>query len=226
MMRLEAINHRYPSTDFSIEVEPTDFTRGKVYGIIGSNGAGKTTLLNILSGVIETPGFTPFEVMRTSYLQAHLGLFDTTVRRNLEYPLRFRKVPAAERDARVVNISEAFDLESLLDLSVRELSSGQKQRVALARALVYEPDFILLDEPTANIDAARVLDVEHYLLDVVRKRQATVFVVTHSFAQARRMCDEWWVMHDGRRIESGQVSKLIEAPETEPLRRLLELEYR
>lgn len=223
-MNINGFEYTYPTTGFHLTIPDLTVPKGRIIGIMGTNGAGKTTLLKVLSGIIPVKGAQLAPIRQLSFLQAHLGLFQGTVRRNLSYPLAFRKVPALEITRRVEEIAEVFGIAALLDVRVSQLSSGQRQRTGLARAMIYRPDYLLLDEPTANVDAAHILEIEALLRRRVSEDGTTLFLVTHSMSQARRLCDEWWYMDQGVLVESGPVHELLTAPRTPSLQRWIQLE--
>ena len=110
-----------------------------------------------------------------------------TVRRNIEFPLRSRKVPAAERDQLVRDAAESLDLGELLDRKPAQLSGGQRQRVALARAIVRRPQAFLMDEPLSNLDAKLRVQTRAELVELQRRLAATFVYVTHDQVEAMTM---------------------------------------
>jgi tungstate transport system ATP-binding protein len=142
-------------------------------------------------------------------------LFRGTVDYNVAYGLKVRRVPAAERAARV---SEAIDLVGLGDRSgayVRSLSGGEAQRVAVARALVIEPEVLLFDEPFANLDAPTRHTLQEETRDILHGRDMTAVFVTHDQDEAARMGDRMLVLHDGSIAQEGGVREIFYKPATE-----------
>ncbi len=157
-----------------------------------------------------------------------------TVRANVEYGLRLRaklwRVPgfrgrANERAGAdtagprkhatpwtVFQVLERLGLSALAERSAQTLSGGETQLVALARAVVLEPEVILLDEPTANLDPARVARVEELITAVQRQQKTTVIWATHNIFQARRMAQRVALLLDGRLVEIAPVKDFFEAP--------------
>ena len=173
------------------EIDRLAIEAGRSYVLIGSNGSGKTTLLRILAGLEDAEGEMRFrdrlvregperETLRRSivYVHQHPYLFHTTLRHNMEYGLRCRGVPAAERERRVEEAIAWAGLGEHRATPPAQLSGGERQRAALARVRALEPDLMLLDEPTSNLDRegqARTLA----LLAQLRDENRTVIVACH-----------------------------------------------
>jgi predicted ABC-type transport system involved in lysophospholipase L1 biosynthesis ATPase subunit len=126
---------------------------------------------------------------------------DRTAVENVELPLLFAGLPPAKRRARAVAALEAVGLRARLRHRPTELSGGEAQRVAIARALINDPDLVLADEPTGNLDSGNAAVVMELLLGRVRERGATLILVTHDEELARRSAERITWMRDGR-IES------------------------
>ena len=175
---------------------------GEFLAVMGPSGSGKSTCMNIL-GCLDQPSsgsyrFRDVEVanvsrhqralLRRHYLgfvfQGYNLLKRTTALENLELPLLYRRVPPAERRARAWHALETVGLADRADHSASELSGGQQQRVAIARALVTEPELLLADEPTGNLDSARSRDVMELLARLNRERGVAVVLVTHESEMA------------------------------------------
>ena len=110
-----------------------------------------------------------------------------TVRRNIEFPLRSRKVASAERAQLVADAAESLGLDGLLDRKPAQLSGGQRQRVALARAIVRRPEAFLMDEPLSNLDAKLRVQTRAELVELQRRLAATIVYVTHDQVEAMTM---------------------------------------
>ena len=177
--------------------------KGEFVAIVGPSGSGKSTLMNLV-GCLDTP--TEGEYLIAGERVAGLSrdaLADVRNRRvgfvfqsfnllpqissfeNVEMPLVFGGVPARERRERVRSVLEKVGLADRMEHKPTELSGGQAQRVAIARALAMEPDIVLADEPTGNLDTTSGSDIMGLFLDLWRQGR-TLVVITHDLALARR----------------------------------------
>jgi tungstate transport system ATP-binding protein len=216
--KLDDMGYAYPSaaSSFSLELESLRVGPGEILALVGPNGAGKTSLLMLLAflarpgrGRLEFLGSDPWanedDVVRARrdavLVTHHPYLFKGTVADNLSFGLRLRKIPEAERPERLRSALALVELEGWERKPVSGLSAGQAQRVALARALALRPQVLLLDEPTANIDAGLGLRMEAVLREVSRESGTTVVFSTHNFSQASRLADDILYLSDGRRVE-------------------------
>lgn len=198
-----------------------DVARGEVLGILGHNGAGKTTFLRLVTGVlrpsagtIRTFGATPATdgpavrrrtgvVTESSALEATL-----TVAENLVAHAHLFHVPTDRIRRNVPALLAAFDLDDVADRTPHQLSSGLRQRAAFARALVHDPDLLLLDEPTANMDPVAAHQVRAVLTRLVRERNCTVVLSTHNLVEAQEACDRVAILRQGRLEALGPVEQL------------------
>lgn len=199
--------------------------RGEILCIVGPSGAGKSTLLRLLdfleeptSGriwfdgyVVNGKGPPPLDLRRrvTTVFQRPV-LLSTTVYDNVAYGLKIR----GERQIkhRVAEALAQVGLSELATTPVRTLSGGEAQRVALARALVIEPEVLLLDEPTANLDPANVALIERIVRQVNEERGTTIVLVTHNVFQARRLAHRVALLLDGRIVELAPTRTFFESP--------------
>ena len=165
--------------------------RGDRLALVGANGSGKTTLLRLLHGLV------PFEGRRdvvaidgrapvVAMLFQRPFLLSLSVRWNVLLGLWLHGVPRAQRDSRCQRALQRVGLDALAGRSARSLSGGQQQRLALARAWALEPDILLLDEPTANLDPSAKREVER-LIGALADDGVTVVMSTHNLGQAKRL---------------------------------------
>jgi len=170
---------------------------GDICSIIGRSGSGKSTLLNVLAGLEQvTSGEIVIagkhlERMTQSELivfrQRHIGfIFQSfnlmpyyTALENVALPLSFRGVPTVERLKQAKRMLELVGLETHMKHKPSELSGGQQQRVGIARALVTDPEIVFADEPTGNLDSNTSDDVIHVIIDILRRQNKTLVMVTH-----------------------------------------------
>ena len=187
--------------------------RGEIVCVVGPNGAGKTTLLRILAllewpdrgvvtydGVQATQGNAASLRARTAYVPQRGHVLSLSVRNNVFFALLARGVPASEASLRVDEALRAVGLYGLRDKYAPALSGGQKQLLALARALALQPEYLLLDEPTASLDPERAGCVRELLREYVRTRRAAAIVVSHSMSEVRELASKTVVLINGRVI--------------------------
>lgn len=223
-------------SDVSIEVE-----RGGCVGLIGPNGAGKSTLLNILAGAERADAGTVFlegtNVTRLpAYRRARRGVIRTfqiasefsnlTVLENLlvatgAAPLNSLAsafVPRTwsrlqdEALEKALSLLSGVNLEGKADQLAGTLSGGERRLVEIVRALMTEPKILLLDEPTAGVNPARIRDVEEYLRTVLASG-VTILMVEHQLEVVQRLCDKVYVMASGRVIAAGSLEAVRQQPE-------------
>jgi len=213
--------------------------KGEVFTLIGPTGAGKTTLLRLL-GLLETPDsgemyFDGVDVIiskrrhlemrrRMSFVQQKPAVFSMNVYDNVACGLRWRK-----KDSAVVQqkVNEALELVGLADYKSRNaktLSGGETQRVAIARALAIEPEVLLLDEPTANLDPVSTVKIEDVLTQIIEQRRITLIMATHDMLQGQRLADRIGVLMDGEILEVGEPRKIFSAPKRKRVAEFLGIE--
>ncbi|MDI9644197.1 MAG: phosphate ABC transporter ATP-binding protein [Candidatus Verstraetearchaeota archaeon] len=208
--------------------------KGIIFSIMGPSGSGKTTLLRLLDG-LEFPdsgeiyvGGKRLTMESAPKIRANVGavfqspvMFDASVYDNVAFSLRFRGFPAS---AIKKNVEEALKIVQLEDEAKRNaltLSGGEAQRVALARVLVYNPELILLDEPTANLDPSNSMIIESVLREA-RSEGKTVVLVTHNIFQAKRLADKMALLLAGEMIEIGDKKTFFESPSDSRTRRFID----
>jgi ABC-type lipoprotein export system ATPase subunit len=190
--------------------------RGERLALLGKSGSGKSTVLNVLggldrptSGVVEVAGRDLARLdargladhrLRTvgMVFQSFNLIAARTALENVELPLLFAGVPAVQRRQRARQALESIGLGERTSHRPTELSGGEAQRVAIARALINDPEVVLADEPTGNLDSGNACVVMELLLGRVAQRGATLVLVTHDEELARRTAERIVWMRDGR----------------------------
>jgi tungstate transport system ATP-binding protein len=184
---------------------------GRTYVLQGPNGSGKSTLFRLLA-LLEKPDAGRVNYRdngrglehnltlrrRLTLVLPRTGIFNTTVFQNVAYGLRIRGVGRSEIEARVQGALEAVGLASKRGQRAVELSSGETKRLGIARALVINPEVLMLDEPTANIDPVNTEIIEEIISARKRQGQGTILMITHDPEQARRLGDELLLMKNGK----------------------------
>ena len=148
-------------------------------------------------------------------------LFRTSVFDNIAYPLKIRGEKPEVIEEKVKKLLVDLGLEDLRDQPGKTLSGGESQKVALARALVFEPELLLLDEPTANIDPQSIMVMERVLRDFYEKNHPTIIMVTHNIQQAKRLSKEVFFIDEGSLIERGPTAKVLEHPKEAPTKNFI-----
>jgi lipoprotein-releasing system ATP-binding protein len=172
---------------------------GECVAITGASGSGKSTLLHLLGG-LEAPdhgSLTAFRRERIGFVfQFHYLLPDLSARENVTLPLLIRRHKNGAFQ-RATDLLAQTGLADRLDHPVSHLSGGEQQRVAVARALITEPELVLADEPTGNLDLSVGEEIGHTLVSYARSNSAIVVIATHSPTLAQ-LCDYSLVLEGGR----------------------------
>jgi len=196
---------------------------GRVLSIIGPNGAGKTTLLRMMALLdkptggeiyyrgkkVDNSSANTIRRKVTMVFQRTVN-FNKTVYKNVTYGLELKKIPEGEIKRRVMQALDLVSMKKFADRRAKKLSGGEQQRLAIARALVLEPELLLLDEPTANLDPKNTLEIERIINGI--KGGATVVIATNNPFQAGRLSDRVACLLDGRLIGEGTPKEIIDRP--------------
>ena len=212
---------------------------GEIFVLVGPNGAGKTTLLKIIDLLEEpTSGRVLFDGQTVDYsskkdlvaLRRKIGmvfqqavLFNMSVFDNVAYPLRVRGESEHNIKQKVRETLKLVQLEGFERKNALALSGGEAQRVAIAQALVTEPDLLLLDEPTANLDPKNVSIVEDIISHVNRERQTTIIMTTHNMFQAENLAHRLAFLNCGKIESIGTFQDVFGKP-SKPVKSFAKLE--
>ncbi|WP_232663058.1 ABC transporter ATP-binding protein [Pseudonocardia sp. TRM90224] len=221
---LEQLVKEYPGGVRAVDGLDVTIEDGEFFALLGPSGCGKTTLLRSIAG-LETvsggsiriggrdvtrlaPGARDIAMVFQDYaLFPHM-----TVRDNIAYPLKIKKVGKQERAEKAEETAEGLSLGGLLERRPGQLSGGQQQRAALARAVACHPQVFLFDEPLSNLDARLRLEARTFLKRLQRDLGVTTVFVTHDQAEALAMSDRMAVMEAGRIRQIGTPREVFQRP--------------
>lgn len=200
----------YAGSSARVAVDRATFhvDRGESLALVGASGSGKSSLLLALAGVVEASGSIRWDGEEVSRVPAHRRGFGLvfqdgqlfphlSVADNIGFGLELRRVPRAEREARVAELLDMIDLPGAGSRAVTELSGGERQRVALARTLAPKPRLVLLDEPLSALDADLRVRLGADVRRVLEDSGASWIVVTHDTAEAGALADRTLRMDAG-----------------------------
>ncbi|MBM7564270.1 ABC transporter ATP-binding protein [Paenibacillus sacheonensis] len=201
-----------------------EIRKGEFVALLGPSGCGKTTTLMMLAGLLKpTSGEIYFGERMVNHVEPkdrNIGMVfqsyalypHLTVRDNIAFPLRERKMRKPEAYERAREISKIVQIDHLLDRKPAQLSGGQQQRVAMARALAKSPEILLLDEPMSNLDARLKLDVRDEIRKIQRDLGVTTIIVTHDQEEALAISDRVAILNDGRIQQYAPPNELFGQP--------------
>ncbi|MGD8191835.1 ABC transporter ATP-binding protein [Brevibacillus ginsengisoli] len=222
MIELQSVTKRFGNFTgvdrLSFQVRP-----GEVVGLLGENGAGKTTTMRMMATLLKpTEGeiyVNGYSVRKDSMqVRNQIGLLfggdvglyaRLTARENIEYFGRLYGLDRAEVAKRIQHLSETLGMEEFLERRVAAFSRGMKQKVAIARALVYDPQVILLDEPTTGLDVTAA-HVFHQLITSLRAEDKTILFSSHNLGEVEKLCNRVVILHNGKSCFEGTVPSLRE----------------
>jgi tungstate transport system ATP-binding protein len=208
-----------------LHIGSLDIAAGEVLCLVGPTGAGKSTLLRLLAALDSpTSGRMEFDGHQLNGRPLSLAiqrrvtlvfqkplLLNDSVLANVEYGLRLQRI-APQHPGKIEALLDRLELRRLASQPARTLSGGETQLVALARALALETEVLLLDEPTAHLDPARVSLVEEVLREAHQQRGTTIVLATHNIFQARRLAQRVGLMLNGQLVEAASVHEFFGAP--------------
>ena len=200
---------------------------GSLFTLLGPSGCGKTTLLRMIAGFNSIEGgdfyFNQNRINDKEPSKRNIGMVfqnyaifpHLTVRENVEFGLKQRKLTKEEIQQRTTKYLKLMQIEQYSDRKPEKLSGGQQQRVALARALAINPDVLLMDEPLSNLDAKLRLDMRQAIRDIQREVGITTVYVTHDQEEAMAISDQIAVMNHGVIQQIGSPKELYHRPANE-----------
>ena len=192
----------------------TDISTNGITVILGPNGSGKTLLTKIIKGLIKPEsgelsiklnGKTP----KTGYLSQNIIFLRRNVFNNLAYPLEIKGFNKKMINKRIEFLLKYFGFSSKKKISARNLSEGNKQYLSFIRTLVSEPNLLILDEPSSNLDMRFTKKVENFLIK--ERNRIKIIMVTHDLFQAKRLADEILFINDGEIIEVSTKNKFLKS---------------
>lgn len=207
-----------------------EFERNKITSIIGPSGCGKTTLLKTINKIIleennaQITGDMEFDGINSNnipieILRKNIGIvfqnptpFPMSIYKNISYALKYYGYNKKHLENKIIDILKSVNLydevKDKLNTSALKLSGGQKQRLCLARSLTVEPNILLLDEPCSSLDIVNSEKIENTLIKL--KENYTIIIVTHNINQAKKISDNTIFMRNGKIIESGKTTEILE----------------
>ncbi|MDR1395586.1 MAG: ATP-binding cassette domain-containing protein, partial [Deltaproteobacteria bacterium] len=209
LYRLEEVSQVYGEREV-LSIKHLELSAGRIYGLLGHNGSGKTTLLKILA-FLDSPhsGRLYFhgDAVTSRNMAGNRGravwtpqfpaMFSGSVLYNIEYPLKIRGLARPLRRKKALELLDLVGLSSLAKAAAPTLSGGEAQRIALARALACGAEVLLLDEPSANVDAASRAGLGRLLENLTSDPRLTVIMATHDEALEERLCQTLLHLKDG-----------------------------
>ena len=222
-VRFENVAKRYAGASV-IEGMNLDVADREFMVLVGPSGCGKSTALRMIAGLEDITDGTisigprvvndvqPKDRDVAMVFQSYALYPHMTVRENIEFGLKMRKMPAPEMQRRVGEATETLGIAHLLERKPKELSGGQRQRVAVARAIVRNPQVFLFDEPLSNLDAKLRVQMRAEISKLQHRLQTTVVYVTHDQIEAMTMGHRIAVMKDGRIQQVGTPLEVYDRP--------------
>jgi sn-glycerol 3-phosphate transport system ATP-binding protein len=218
------VTKRFSGETTAVDALDLEVADGELMVLVGPSGCGKSTALRMVAG-LERPtggsiliggrdvaGLSPGARDVAMVFQSYALYPHMTVRKNLAFPLRRRRMERAEIAQRVAAVAEMLELDELLHRKPAQLSGGQRQRVAMGRALIREPLAFLLDEPLSNLDAKLRSELRAELKRLHARLETTMIYVTHDQVEAMTLGDRIAVMNRGRLLQVGTPAEVYDRP--------------
>ena len=226
LIKLINLNQRYGEHDILKNIN-LSIERGEVFALIGPTGSGKTTLLRLIdlidepvSGKILFDGAdaaAPAAVRlgmrrRMAFVLQKPVVFNLSVYDNIAYALRWRGIKGGRLKEKVNHFIDVVGMSDYRSRNARSLSGGEVQRVAIARAIALEPEVLLLDEPTANLDPLSEARIEEIISSIIKSYAATIIMATHDLTQGQRLADRVGVLMNWELLQTGGARDVFASP--------------
>ncbi|MFO7773599.1 MAG: ABC transporter ATP-binding protein [Dehalococcoidia bacterium] len=238
LIKVAGLTHRYGEREVLQDLN-LSIGKGEVFALIGPTGAGKTTLLRIID-LLEVPdageiyfdgqripraGKQRLEIRRRmSFIHQKPQVFNLSVYDNVACGLRWRGEKRHKIAEKVDHVLEMVGVEGYKNRNARTLSGGEAQRVALARSLLLDPEVLLLDEPTANLDPISTEKIEQLISHVARQRNTTMIMATHDMSQGQQLADRIGVLLNGKLVQTSNAADIFRSPQNEEVARFVGME--
>ncbi len=224
-LELKQIRKTYPKADQeTLKGIDISIDSGEFLILVGPSGCGKSTLMNTIAGLEnissgeividgrDVAAVEPKDRDIAMVFQSYALYPNMTVRGNIAFGLKIRKMPDDQIDAEVNRVAEMLQIDHLLDRKPSQLSGGQRQRVAMGRALARRPKLYLFDEPLSNLDAKLRVEMRHQIKRLHQKLNTTIVYVTHDQIEAMTLADRIAVMKDGVLQQLGTPQEIYSKP--------------
>ena len=220
MLEINNLTKIYPGGHKAVDDVSLTVNAGEIYGFIGPNGAGKTTTIKAVTGIIDFDhgevaidghdiAKEPIEAKKiTAFLPDNPDLYDQlTGIQYLNFVADMYGVGKKEREKRIREYADAFEITPDLGSLISSYSHGMKQKLALISALIHNPKLLVLDEPFVGLDPKASVTLKRYMHELCRAGSA-IFFSTHVLDTAEKLCDKIAIIKNGRIVESGRLEDL------------------
>lgn len=191
MIKFKEIKVSFKDIDFIYK--DGHFKKNQVTFITGKNGSGKTTLLRVLASLNPYQGDLELNA-KVTYNSQEPVIFHRSVKENILYPIKVRKLDPTDYEEKILDYTKKLEIDHLLENDASKLSSGEKMKTSIIRSIIFDPDIILLDEPTTHLD----LDSIKELIDLIKslKHKITFIIVSHNESFMNELLDNEYKVGD------------------------------